>query len=99
MSILINGMEMPSFGNETIIRIQPDGSILDQYGHHLLDCKAIPATDMRPVVLCQECYAYRRDKELAEAAYLDPEMYCGLLCCEMGEDSFCSYGKRKDKKS
>lgn len=35
MSILINGMEMPIDGNETIIRIQPDGTVLDQYGHHL----------------------------------------------------------------
>jgi hypothetical protein len=58
---------------------------------------AIPAADVRPVVLCRDCYAYRRDKELAEAAYLDPEMYCGLLRCEMGEDSFCSYGKRKEE--
>lgn len=56
-----------------------------------------PVADVRPVVLCKDCYAYRRDKELAEAAYLDPEMYCGLLRCEMGEDSFCSYGKRKEE--
>ena len=35
MSILIKGMEMPADGNETIIRIQPDGTVLDQYGHHL----------------------------------------------------------------
>ena len=59
--------------------------------------RVIPAADVRPVVLCKDCYAYRRDKELAEAAYLDPEMYCGLLRCEMGEDSFCSYGKRKEE--
>ena len=56
-----------------------------------------PTADVRPVVLCKDCYAYRRDKELAEAAYLDPQMYCGLLRCEMGEDSFCSYGKRKEE--
>lgn len=35
MSILINSMEMPTDGNETIIRIQSDGTVLDQYGHHL----------------------------------------------------------------
>lgn len=35
MSILIKDMEMPTEGNETIIRIQPDGTVLDQYGHHL----------------------------------------------------------------
>ena len=33
--ILIHGMEMPTNGNETIIRIQPDGTVLDQYGHYL----------------------------------------------------------------
>jgi hypothetical protein len=32
---------MPADGNETIIRIQPNGIILDQYGHHLLQ-KAVP---------------------------------------------------------
>ena len=36
MSLLIKGMEMPKNGNETILRIQPDGTVLDQYGHHLL---------------------------------------------------------------
>ena len=35
MSVYIKGMEMPKDGNETIIRIQPDGTVLDQYGHHL----------------------------------------------------------------
>ena len=35
MSIYIKGMEMPTNGNETIIRIQPDGTVLDQYGHYL----------------------------------------------------------------
>jgi hypothetical protein len=59
--------------------------------------ESIPAADVRPVVLCRDCYAYRRGNELAEAAYLDPKMYCGLLRCEMGEDSFCSYGKRKEE--
>ncbi len=65
-----------------------------------LQCiKDLHAADVRPVVYCRDCYAYRRDKELAEAAYLDPKMYCGLLRCEMGENSFCSYGRRKGEKS
>ena len=68
-------------------------------GERPANCPLVPAADVRPVVLCRDCYAYRRDKELAEAAYLDPEMYCGLLRCEMGEDSFCSYGKRKGEKT
>ena len=68
-------------------------------GHTEEDVTRLLSLDVRPVVLCRDCYAYRRDKELAEAAYLDPEMYCGLLRCEMGEDSFCSYGKRKGEKT
>ncbi len=40
MGVYLEGMDMPSRGNETIIRIQPGGGILDQYGHHL-DCTAI----------------------------------------------------------
>lgn len=35
MGVYIEGAELPMEGNEIIIRIQPDGSILDQYGHHL----------------------------------------------------------------
>ena len=35
MGIYIKGMEMPTKENETIIRIQPDGTVLDQYGHYL----------------------------------------------------------------
>ena len=43
MSILIRGLEMPKYNNEVIIRIQPDGTVLDQHGHHLnLALKAIP---------------------------------------------------------
>ncbi len=45
MSILIKDMEMPMEGNETIIRIQPDGTILDQYGHHLA-CMATTVGDV-----------------------------------------------------
>lgn len=41
MGVYIKGLHMPAEGNETIIRIQPNGVILDQYGHHLLQ-KAVP---------------------------------------------------------
>jgi hypothetical protein len=44
MGVYIKGMEMPIDGNETIIRIQPDGTVLDQYGHHL----AITAVPVPP---------------------------------------------------
>lgn len=33
--IYIPGMEIPVDGNETITRIQSDGTVLDQCGHHL----------------------------------------------------------------
>ena len=52
--------------------------------------------EMRPVVLCRNCFAYRKDRELARAAYLNPEEYCALLRTEMPEDGFCFYGKRRD---
>ena len=46
MSIYIGGLEMPKEGNETIIRIRPDGVVLDQYGHHLdLTAIAVPKHD------------------------------------------------------
>ena len=44
MNVLIKGMEMPKEGNETIIRILPDGTVLDQYGHHI----GITATPIPP---------------------------------------------------
>lgn len=55
---------------------------------------ALEKADVREVVLCKDCYAYRKDKELAEASYLDGEKYCALIRCEMPEDGFCWYGKR-----
>lgn len=35
MGLYIEKTELPKGGNETIIRILPNGEILDQYGHHL----------------------------------------------------------------
>ena len=33
--LYLPGVEMPTEGNEMIIRIQPGGIVLDQYGHYL----------------------------------------------------------------
>lgn len=44
MGVYIPGVEMPTEGNETIIRILPDGTVLDQYGHHL-GLKALPVPE------------------------------------------------------
>lgn len=87
---------MPKYiESEALKAVFEEDGHLSAYVEEMID--SIPAADVRPVVLCRDCYAYRRDNELAEAAYLDPKMYCGLLRCEMGEDSFCSYGKRKEE--
>ena len=44
MGVYIKGATMPKEGTEKIIRIQPDGTVLDQYGHHL----AITAVPVPP---------------------------------------------------
>ena len=78
MNVLIKGMEMPKEGNETIIRILPDGTVLDQYGHHI----GITATPIPP---------HGRLGDLNElesglrhmAKYQDGERQQGILgCCE-----------------
>ena len=53
---------------------------------------SIPAADVRPVVLCRDCYAYKKDPEVARSAYLDPEKYCAILRVEMPESGYCWYG-------
>ena len=54
------------------------------------------AEKVSELVRCRDCYAYRRDPELAKAADLDPEQYCALLRCEFQSDGFCFYGRRAD---
>ena len=57
----------------------------------------VPSTaDVQPVIYCKDCYAYRKDKELARAAYLDEDYYCALLRTEMPPDGFCYYGRRRN---
>lgn len=41
MGIYIKGIDMPPEGCEVIIRIQPDGTVLDEHGVHLY-AKAVP---------------------------------------------------------
>ena len=74
---------------------------LTEYYHHTTEgmhsalreaISRVPAADVRPVVLCRDCYAYKKDPELARAAYLDPEEYCAILRVEMPEDGYCWYG-------
>ena len=56
---------------------------------------AIPAADVRPVILCRNCFFYRKDPELARANYMNPDEYCSLHQAEFAEEGFCSYGKEK----
>lgn len=70
-------------------------NVLDWYKE--THTKGTPSTDVVEVVRCKNCIMYKRDKELAEANYCDPNVYCGLLRTEMTEDGYCSYGRRKDE--
>lgn len=48
-------------------------------------------------VQCRECWAYGKDKEIAQALHLDPEKYCALHQVEFPPDGFCSYGKTQEQ--
>lgn len=52
--------------------------------------------DVVAVVRCKNCFFYGKEKEIAEANYLNPDMYCCLLKCEFTEDGFCSYGRPRE---
>ena len=69
---------------------------LNKNGKPKIVCKDVSDHDFVEVVRCGDCYAYRRDPELAKAADLDPDQYCALLRCEFPSDGFCSYGRRGD---
>lgn len=76
--ILIKGMEMPSFGNETIIRIQSGGGILDQYGHHL-NCEAVPVPPHGRCIDADELYKEALKRSETKDGYyncLDPVISC-----------------------
>jgi hypothetical protein len=94
MSVLIKGMKMPENGNETIIRIQPNGTILDQYGHHLI-IKAVHVDDVVEVVRCRDCVFWDTSWDpgvgMKGGAYYCPRCHLVTL-----KDSFCSGACRKD---
>ena len=48
--------------------------------------KAIPAADVRPVVLCRDCQNY-----------IERSGACAYLVVGMREDDFCSYGKKREE--
>lgn len=59
--------------------------------------EAIPAADVRPVVLCRDCKYYRQDAKIADAKGLVREWYCPIHEAEFAEDAFCSYGRRTSR--
>ena len=72
MGVYIKDMELPIDGNETIIRIQPDGTILDQYGHHL----AITAISVPP------------HGDLIDRDALEKEAQKRMLICGKNDNQF-----------
>ena len=63
--LYLPGVEMPTEGNETIIRIQPGGIVLDQYGHHLaITAISVPEhgrlIDESMIPWCVDWYAGRK---------------------------------------
>jgi hypothetical protein len=79
-------------------------SLIKQYGHDAIDggrysldtvddcielanrIKALPTADVEPVVRCKDC-KYR------DGTPGQPN----ILCAQMHEDDFCSYGERKEE--
>lgn len=57
--------------------------------------EAAPSVDAVCVTRCKDCFAFRRDAEIAMAMWLDPNMFCALHRIEMAEDAFCSYGRKE----
>lgn len=53
------------------------------------DIRAIPAPEVRPVVLCKDCIFYQHD-EHGNWCFKDYEN-------ELRDDDFCSHGKRKEE--
>ena len=96
MSILIKGMEMPKDGSWRSIRIYPDGTIGRPIGfgdYALVEgAKAIPAADVRPVVLCRDCKYWKLSK--IEPSFRVCTYVLGATFVRNAED-FCSRGEKR----
>ena len=69
----------------------------EKLGQALRDIiRDIPSEDVRRVTLCKHCYAYGKDKELAEAKHLNLDEYCALNFTEMPKYGYCFYGRREE---
>ena len=94
MSILIKGMEMPKDGSWRSIRIYPDGTIGRPIGfgdYALVEgAKAVPAADVRPVVLCRDC------KNADYSGMGSGCVWCNEMERAMRETDFCSRGAKME---
>ena len=68
-----------------------DNDYADGWNECLEAINAIPAADVRPVVLCKDCMYFQKDEN-------------GRWCFnnyenELRDDDFCSRGKRKEKQT
>lgn len=73
------------------------GENADSYvsANHVIDLiDGLPAADVQEVVRCKDCKYYF--KSTAYNGYL-----CGMAVglCDVDDDSYCSYGERKDGES
>ena len=97
MSMLLEGVDMPR-GTNMMLLISPDGEVWemgDLLGNDkLIDgAKAVPAADVRPVLLCRDCVHYEMGVCLKiyddGAANKDAWQ-------ERKPDDYCSYGEDRN---
>lgn len=67
MSILIQGMEMPTEDEEFIIRVLPDGTVTTEYGLPIHWMKALPISDDKQLLKVleteRECVSRNCDRD------------------------------------
>lgn len=68
------------------------GHFIPNRHKYIEEIRALPAADVRPVVLCRDCKRYGgRPWENSETGI------CARTDSGVGEDDFCSYGERMEE--
>ena len=89
MGVYLPNVDMPKDDKVITIQILPDGSIWQQYRGIVPNAKAIPAADVRPVVLCKDCR--HRDPEDHKCDSGETERQgCPF---KVADNYFCAYGE------
>lgn len=57
--------------------------------------KNAPSVDAVCVTRCKDCFAFGKDREIAEEMGLEAQMFCALHQTEMADEAFCSYGRKE----